>query len=267
MLRAATIAVNCGIVASYIAMGTNKGIADTVMLVPWMLMAGHLSGVTPLRSRSILAMVAVMLLGLAGFGVFFTNTQASRAGSSAAVGYFAATGAHADYDNFMIRNLPPLGQVGVLGINAYVTQGYYALYLCLEEPFVPTWGVGNSMFLARQVARVTGDDEIVRAPYPFRIESKGWDGFGLWSSIYPWIASDITFPGTLLIVFLIGRLFARTWIDTLQAVNPFAAVMFSQVVIMLLYFPANNQLMQSGEGLVGFWGTLVLWGRSGRKGA
>ena len=147
----------------------------------------------------------------------------------------------------------------MLGLDFYLTHGYYALSLSLREPFVPCWGVGNSYFLFRQAARILDDDSILRKPYPYRIEKYGWDAEGVWSSIYPWIASDTSFPGSLIVIFLVGVAFGAAWLDTLQGSNPFAVAMFSEFVIMLLYFPANNQVLQSGEGLIGFFGTLVAW--------
>jgi len=66
-------------------------------------------------------------------------------------------------------------------------------------------------------------------------------------------------------VFLIGLGFALCWLDTLRGENPFAVVLFSQFLIMLFYFPANNQLLQSGEVCVAFWVTLLLWSRTRRS--
>ena len=145
-------------------------------------------------------------------------------------------------------------------MSAYITHGYYGLYLSLDEPFVPMFGVGNSAFLSRQAARVTGMWEIEDMAYPNRLQQKGaWKAYAVWSSIYPWIASDVSFPGTLLVVFLIGRLFAQSWMDTLRGRNPFAVAMFGQFVIMLFYFCANNQCLESGEGLGAFCGIFVVW--------
>jgi hypothetical protein len=188
-----------------------------------------------------------------------------RTGSVVAYGFFPATGATVDSDNFLIKDLGEVPAAIVTGMDLYLSQGYYALSLSLREPFVPMFGVGNSMFLYRQAARITGDGNILNDPYPVRIEKYGWDAQVLWSSIYPWIASDVSFPGTILIVYLIGRLFALSWIDTLGGANPFGVVMFSQFVIMLFYFPANNQLVQSGEGFTAFWVTLFFWWRTRRQ--
>jgi hypothetical protein len=146
-----------------------------------------------------------------------------------------------------------------VGATSYVTQGYYALYLSLNKPFVPMFGVGNSMFLTQQAVRVTGNHDIAQMSYPSRIEQDGWDALGRWSSIYPWIASDVSFPGTIVIVFLIGRLFATAWFDALSGRNPFAFGMVAQFVTMLFYFPANNQTSQFGEGFTAFWVILIVW--------
>ncbi len=253
-----------GTVALFIGMGTNKAIADTVLLLPWMTFAGYKAGVLPLNRQRIVAIAACGVAAFILFLAFFAAGMLGREGSPVSVGFFPATGSKVDTENVLIRQLGETPTAVVLGLDIYLTPGYYALSLALREPFVPMFGVGNSTFLYRQAARLTGDNEILKAPYPVRIEKYGWDSDGLWSSIYPWIASDVSFPGTIVIVYLIGRLFALAWLDTLAGANPFAVVMFSQFLIMLFYFPANNQLLQSGEGFAAFWVTLFLWWRTRR---
>lgn len=258
-VRALAVFSVLGVVALYIAMGTNKAIADTVLIVPLLLFASRFSQGLNLRRRHKFYLATGCIVAFMFFLIFFTSTQSTRSGSTSSAGYFPTIDMHADYDNFMTRDLPPSAQIGVLGLSAYLTQGYYALYLSLEEPFVPMFGVGNSMFLYRQAARITDMPHIEDLPYPIRIEKYGWDGYGLWSSIYPWIASDVSFPGTILVVFLIGRFFALSWVDTLRGENPFAVAMFALFLIMLFYFPANNQLFQSGESTISFFFIFIAW--------
>jgi len=246
-------------VVLFIAMGTNKAIADTILLIPWMVWAGHLASISRLTRKFGLLIAAIALLGFTGFLLFFAKTTAGRAGSIAVAGILPTTGAYVDADNKLTRNLPDSAAIGVYGLTHYLSSGYYALYLSLKASFVPCYGVGNSMFLYRQAARVSGDKSILRKPYPVRIEQYGWDAYGLWSSIYPWLASDVSFPGVILLVFLIGRLFAMSWLDTIGGANPLAAVVFAHFIIMLFYFPANNQLMQSGQDFTAFWVILVIW--------
>jgi len=58
---------------------------------------------------------------------------------------------------------------------------------------------------------------------------------------------------------LIGRLLALGWLDTLEGSNPFAVGAFAMLVLMVVYLPANDQLLSSGESTVGFVGLLALW--------
>jgi hypothetical protein len=253
-----------GTVALFIAMGTNKAIADTVLLVPCLLFAAYCAGRIQIRGKRLIAVMAASILALVLFLGYFGFAVSSRDGSMVSAGYFAATHTQVDQDNFLLRHLSPVTANILIGLDLYLTHGYYALYLSLEEPFVPMFGVGNSSFLYRQAARISGDNNILEMPYPVRIEKYGWDSQLLWSSIYPWIASDVSFPGTIVIVFLIGRLFAQSWLDTLRGDNPFAVIMFSILLIVLFYFPANNQMLAPGEGVTALLGTLILWRRSRR---
>lgn len=261
-MRIAGIASMLGTVVLFIAMGTNKAIADTVLLVPCLVFAAYCAGRMKLGRKKILRIAAASLLAFLLFLAYFGFAVSSRQGSPVTEGYLLSAHTRVDEDNFLVRNLPPAPAAALIGLDIYLTQGYYALSLSLQESFVPMYGVGNSMFLYRQAARITGNAGIAELPYPVRIEKYGWDAQGLWSSIYPWIASDVSFPGAIFVVFLIGRLFAQSWLDTLRGDNPLAVVMFSILFIMLIYFPANNQMLQSGEGFTAFWGTLILWRRS-----
>lgn len=259
-IKIVTVVYIIGYIAMYIATGTNKGIGDFVLLFPCLIVARRCAGFFKADRRRIIATIAISVIFLGLFLSFFTVGQISRMGTSMSVGYFSPTGTTGDTDNFFVRYLPDQAAIGALALSSYLTQGYYGLYLSLDQPFVPMFGVGNSMFLYSNAVKLTGIKEIADMPYPVRTANRGlWDAYGNWSTIYPWIASDVSFPGTILVVFLIGRLFALAWLDTLRAINPYAVGMFAQFVIMLFYFSANNQCVQTGEQLTSFYGILALW--------
>jgi hypothetical protein len=259
-----------GFLAMYVAIGTNKALADFVLLTPSLIVANYfarsLSGDRRLAARNrtsvfrsllkVLSVIGSIVIFLLFFS-FFTTAMISRARSMEGVTQFPALGISADTDNFLVRDLPEEAKVGAIALSSYLTQGYYGLYLSLDEPFIPMFGVGNSFFLSHNAARIIGNRDIELMPYPMRLSR--WDGYGNWSSIYPWIASDVSFPGTLLVVFLIGRLFALSWLDTLRGSNPFAIAAFAQFLIMLFYFSGNNQALQTGEALTSFFGVLAFW--------
>jgi hypothetical protein len=257
--RALGVAVIVAIVMTFIAMGTNKAIADLILVIPWLVVASHFGGYRRLGLKHVAVAGAGLLCAAGLFFAFFTAGQLTRHGSGASLGYFPATDDWADQKHPLVAWLPEEPRAGANALILYVTHGYYGLYLSMQEPFVPMFGIGNSMALTRNVARVLDRPELVDEPYPMRVRHRGWDPLGLWSSAYPWFASDVSFPGVVVLMFLLGRLLALTWLDTLRGANPYAIALFSLVVIMVSYLPANNQVLQGPESLVAFFALLVIW--------
>jgi hypothetical protein len=259
--RAGVVFVSLSTVAMFIAMGTNKAIADTVIVFPWLIAAGAAGKRFKLSKRTLVVWVCGLGIGLTSFFLFFSAGSISRGeGSSVAVGgVFPNVDVVADMDYPLVADATPEIRAGVLGLSFYITSGYQALAMSMEEPWVPCYGVGNSFFLSRQAERLLDRDDLLSRSYPARLETRGWDSLVLWSSVYTWWASDLTFPGTILAVFWVGWLFAQCWRDVIDGNNPIAVSLLAQVLIMLFYFPANNQLLQFGEGLSAFVVTLGVW--------
>ena len=259
-VRLASLACVSGFLAIYVARGTNKALADFVLLVPCMLVARYFAGTLRLTRARVLSLLGMTAGLFAAFLAFFAAGNIARLRGGDMSEYLPLISLQADTDNVLVRHLPGNAKLGALGLSSYMTQGYYGLSLALDEPFVPMYGMGHSIFLFLNVAKITGDPSIEDMPYPVRVERRGgWDAYVQWSSIYPWLASDVSFLGVIVVVFLVGRLFAMAWLDTLAGQNPWAVAMLALLLIMLFYFPANNQTMQNGEAFTSFYGVLAAW--------
>jgi hypothetical protein len=113
--------------------------------------------------------------------------------------------------------------------------------------------------------KIDPEADIALLSYPGRVDvDNGWSYFHRWHSIYPWLASDVTFPGTLLLMFFIGGLFAKIWQDILWCKNPIATSLFGVLLIMLFYVPANNQILGFPASAAAFWVLLIWWVRTRR---
>jgi hypothetical protein len=92
-----------------------------------------------------------------------------------------------------------------------------------------------------------------------KIEKYGWETGAVWSTFFIFPASDISFPGTVLLVLVIGFLLGLSWKDVVVTGDPFAAVTFMGFVTMVFYFSANNQMFQTGEACIGFLVSIAVW--------
>ena len=244
--------------STWIAAGTNKGIADFVLLLPCMLVARNPAMLMKIRRRNMIGIGLITIIGVAALFTFFSMGVLGRSGGKGDLLSDAAAGVSADLDNPILKYSPSALRGQIVSFTSYFTQGYYGLSLSLKEPFVFCYGVGNSYFL-EGLSRHLVSTPIMFDTYPGRIEARGWATYGKWHSIYPWIASDLSFPGTIVFMFVLGWLFAVVWLDVVFCRNPWAVCLLPLLIIMLFYIPANNQVLGFSTAAIPFWTLLFLW--------
>lgn len=242
-------------------MGINKEIVDYLVVFVFVLIARRLSNtkmkikIKDIFKRTII-IFGIIILSFSALN-YFQSTQEGRAGGEIGK-YNHRVGMHAEPDSPLTYYLPVQVKDGVIALSSYVTQGYYGLSLSMQEPFTWTYGVGNSIFLANNIEDLF-DVEIQEKTYPFKTIKYGWDPYIKWSSIYSWLASDYTFIGVFFIIGLIGFVFGICVQDLLQGRNFLSIPVFCKLVLLILYIPANNQIVQTGESFFGFFTLLAVW--------
>jgi len=141
----------------------------------------------------------------------------------------------------------------------YLSQGYYGLSLCMQQPFEWTYFVGNSYSLTVLLQRFFHVPVDFHDTYPYRTSLiTGWDD-SKWSTVFTWFAGDFTFFGTLIFFSLVAFLYARVWIEAYRYKNPISIILFSMLTIALLYIPANNQLLHTPGSIIAIFYFIVLW--------
>lgn len=191
-----------------------------------------------------LVFLMFLILGMSTFKQF-TNRKLSRIEGSRMLIKDDNSDVYSDRNNVFIKNLDEKTKDGLIMLTSYLTQGYYGTALALEENYSPTYGFGHSMFLLENVKKI--NIEVYESSYLKKIENRGWVYGYRWSGIYPWIASDITFPGSLIIFYLWGFLLALSFSEMIKNESFIAVGLFYTLIIGTMYFPANNQLFQSPE--------------------
>jgi len=242
-------------IAIYISIGTNKGIADAVMTLPWMLFLAGVSGLSQ-RKLKLKKIFYIFFPLLIIFFQFFGNSQIQREGGAAENGVIdvgVKNIVFADSGNFISRMLPDSQRIVFESICRYMGSGYYALSETMDIDSPSTLGFGNSMFFARQANAIFSTDYFTEQSLPGKLETQsGFGMYRLWHSIYPWLASDFGFIGALVVLGLLSYVFALSWGNSIITQDHLWITMTYLSFIVFYYIPANNQLFQSGEGSFSF---------------
>jgi hypothetical protein len=254
---------------SFLLVGTNKGNVDILSLTPWFLLLGSDSPEKVLTSRKVRNFFVTLLAAAIVFIPYFGNNIMTRSATRGAPSIYTGKEILQSSSSKvpgMNGGLVDAYEYGFQELASYIGQGYYGLSLSLEEPFVWTYGVGHSRFFTWLAEKFTLQQKgaIADQTYPARAQHDyGWDADVHWSTLYPWLASDVSFFGVPVVMFFIGRLFALTWIDSIGG-NPTAVVVFGLLLVTLYYVSANAQVAQSGDTACVFWVYLIWW-RISRK--
>lgn len=202
------------------------------------------------------------------FGVvaIFALFQLSRMDAYDALDYSGVDRMRLDRDGLLFSVLGnSLGLAASLFIG-YLSQGYYGLSLCLQLPFEWTYGLGNSFALTSYAEQYIGVASVADNTYPSRMDAYfGWPAKMYWHTFFPWVASDLTFFGAIILMYLIGRGYARSFIDGVAFESPLGICVFYLLTTLMIYLPANNQLMQTREMMIGTLVLIFAWAVFGKK--
>ncbi|XKH50455.1 hypothetical protein LG275_12725 [Chryseomicrobium palamuruense] len=142
----------------------------------------------------------------------------------------------------------------------YLAQGYYGLSLSLTLPFEWTFGFGSSFAINNIFENYLGYNLIEGITYPERSQNVyNWDAFSQWHTIFPWLASDFTFFGAIILVSTLIYFFGKAWKESLINENILSIILFSKLAIFVFFIPANNQIFQSSNSTLSFFILLFFW--------
>ncbi|MFC5922297.1 hypothetical protein ACFQGL_02935 [Micromonospora vulcania] len=255
-LRLAGLVGTATHIAFYLFIGTMKGLGDVViMLAAGMLIARaslrHRPRTYSRRRRTLLLVVGAFVL----LASYMIHNHATRADE------FGTTGDVVHVNPTVERVVGTPMAEGIAAMIGYPTHGYLGLSYNLQLPFEWSRGLGSSPSAAIFAEQTFDADLSEHPPFPDRTEhEKGWPARQYWATIYPWLASDLTFPGAALFMGFVGWLFAGSWRAAVSSRRVVPTLIFAQLCILIIYVPANNQLGMAPDSIVGMATLLALYG-------
>lgn len=253
LLKAASLVSVTAMMVIYFSIGTNKGIADVVVMFPMLVVIAR--KINDPKSPVILTKENMIAIGsIIIFLIFFGITQETRRGNVGTGGIFNGGSFLIFADSAGVaENWSSQWIIIYESITRYLTQGYQALAFSFELTTPSTFGVGNSMFFAENINSLAGTDYFVEQSIPGQLDSRfGINRLVLWHSIYPWLASDFGYFGTILCMLIFSFMLFSSIFVTIRFEDPFFATLAYLLIILFFYIPANNQIFQTGETAVAF---------------
>lgn len=235
----------------WIFIGTQKGVGDFACYAAVALLAR-----AAIRGRRMgrRAVAAIAALGLA-FGAYMVFNQSDRLTSeNTTAGIQPNPIASAMFGEDIGR--------GVTTTLFYPTHGYLGLAYNLDTPVEWTHFRGSSRAFDSYWTQYvdTTATPIFNDTLPAHTEQRtGWPALTYWTTIYPWLASDLSWPGAVAFMFLVGWWTARWWLEAVYLRSKIALLLVGQMAILIAYVPANNQLGITRPGLVAFLTLLGLY--------
>jgi hypothetical protein len=155
---------------------------------------------------------------------------------------------------------------GVTATLFYPTHGYQGLAYNLQTDFQWTKGLGSSRALDSYWTQYLQGASQSGSTYPARTEVRtGWPQGQYWATIYPWLASDITFPGTIAFMGLLGWWLAKLWFESVIIRARLSILLLAQALLCIAYIPANNQIGIGRPSLIAFLSLVSLYVLRGRR--
>lgn len=171
------------------------------------------------------------------------------------------SGGYLDLNNWMYRIFPDIVVNPLVNIVGYLTQGYRGLALCLTLPFKWAYGLGSSFSIMNDFVRWFDlNPDVTQLSYPVRMqEVYAINAYSNWHTIFPWLASDFTWVGAIIVVSVFIYYWAKSWKEINTNGSLISTLVFCHLAIMILYIPCNNQLFQTRESIVASIIIIISW--------
>lgn len=245
----------------FVAMGVNRGIFDLIAGIAFVYFISRSFNARRNRPFRGIFLLVILFLALLFGGVFFAYGQMHREGSGAPIGYLPSADIYSaldprDPDSIVAKYFFVL----INQSTSYLAQGYYGASLAFAQGIDDLmFGFGHSDFLFRNIVKVSELGDLA-GPVIYVVErDNGWLHGNYWFSIIPWIASDVGFSGVPLVLFGLSALYATCLRAYLARRDRLSLLVVYCLFFMFAYFPANNYIVQSGEGFVSAYFVIVTW--------
>ena len=236
----------------WLSIGTMKGIGDIVFTALIPLLAVSLKENVSVKEmlKKIKRNKRTILVLVGGAVCLFGYSSAKR---YALRGHITFSAINKQLLPFVLEEkMWPLAEI-TNSVAVYLTHGYTGLAYAMKLPFKWTYFIGNSRALTSIIERTFDINFVSSITYCQRLqETFGWANGSIWPSAFTWLASDFSFAGLPLVMFMVSSLWAKAVFETIIDKNVWSLIYSSYLTLFFVYLPMNNQIVQSERSLYTF---------------
>ncbi len=240
------------VIVNLIGYGTQKFVGDLIIYTAVSLYAKSITSSKKYNRKIVRLVICFFLIALSLFVVVQSQRYREIGITASNYGLRSDGNQYFDVDNIVFRIFGDnLGLGLAILLTGYLSSGYYGLSLALQLPFKWSFGLGNSYFISKSMNLILGFEDFYFRTYLHGLTTTfNRDGLRTWNTIFPWLASDFTFTGTLFIFMIIGFVWQKLLVEVVNYQNPISLLLYSTITLGLIYVPANNQLFNAIETFI-----------------
>jgi hypothetical protein len=244
------------VLLSSIGASVRSSIIALIINITCGLMASHMAGNIKITARKKVIICFSFIFFILTFFLYTKNLSENRT----TILVNPVTLQSPNNENFFYKILPDDYSITITGISFYLGHSYYRLNQAISLPFNGLgFGLSNSYFLMENIERITGWGGLKSISYGYRLDMELTQKFGVfWTTTYTWLASDLTFPGVVVLLFFIAYWLSISIKDNILDANIFSIAVFSNLFAFIYSLPTVNPL-QDGSGLINFFSIFLIW--------
>lgn len=142
----------------------------------------------------------------------------------------------------------------------YISHGYIGLDYALNLPFDSTFGATTFKSINEEFVQYFSINNYFANSYLIKIEeSYGWSATSVWSTIFPWIASDFSFYLVPFIFIMLSYFFGKLLLSVINSNSSFGYILLGHFFIFWFMVPANNQIFHTLENTSAFLVSVIAY--------
>lgn len=202
----------------------------------------------------------IIIFAIAIVAFFSTILSARLVMMGANVGNASTLHYNLDQNSIILKVLPDEAALGLAYFIFYISNGFYGLNLCVQQPFIWTKGLGSCSVIDTILEQFFRIDSGHILTYPYRVEAvTSWSATSVWHTIFPWLASDFTFIGGIIILSIGAYIYGKCWCEIKYQNRWQSIFLFSVLNIQWFYMVANNQIFTAKSTFFVFIIAMLLW--------